>query len=220
MLFFHLTVVTLFIIFLLLKTFLLITNKKAILQKIQAQSGAIEIILAILIIATGVYLFITVGNSELYLLAKITLVIFAIPMGIVSMKRENKILAILSLSILIYIYGISGTNTLFMKNTGLSLEGHNVENLTSDQAEIILNATQSASLQQGKVIYKVLCVECHGEDGQKIKDSAANLSSSNLNFDEKVKVITEGKGVMKGYDPELSEQEIELVTAYTETLQE
>lgn len=216
----HVTAVTLFLIFLVYKTLLLIFNKKNLLNKLRNKTKFLEVILGILVIASGVILFLLIGYLQSYFIAKLILVLIAIPLSIIGMKKENKILATLSVLLFIYIYAVSATKSISFNSEKIDFEEFEFDSTESGQANEILNATQSASLQQGKVIYKVLCAECHGEDGEKEINNAPNLVSSQLSVDEQITIITLGKGAMKGYDAELSEQEIELVASYTETLQE
>ena len=217
MLHLHVTVVTLFLLFLLFKTVLLLIGKKAFLQKLRNKTKIVEIILGILIIVTGGYLFFITGNTQTYLIVKIILVFIAIPLGIVGLKRENTALTVLSLLLFIYIYGVAETRSLTFKRDKFDLEKYSLDD---DVAGQILDSNANAALQKGKVIYKVLCVECHGEDGKKSVFNAANLTQSTLSQEEKEAIIAHGKGVMKGFDRQLSEEEIELVAAYTETLKD
>lgn len=216
----HVTAVTLFLIFLIFKTFLLIFDKHNLLNKARNKTKVLEIILGILILFSGVYLFVLVGYLQSYLIAKLILVLIAIPLGIFGLKKENKILATLSVLLFIYIYAVSATKNISLAREKIDFDEFEFNNYGSQQADEILNATQSASLQQGKVIYKVLCAECHGQDGEKEIGNASNLVSSKLSMNEQITIVAQGKGAMKGYDAELSEQEIELVASYTETLQE
>lgn len=211
----HIIIVTLFLLFFLFKTTLLVLGKKALLKKIRVKTKGLEISLGILIIATGAYLVVVIGSLPTYLLVKIILVIMVIPLGIVGLKQENKFIVVLALLILIYVYALAETN-----NVMLNVRKHERGTIVLDKnlAGDILNANIDASLQQGKVIYKVLCVECHGEDGAKISLNGANLKESQLSQEESVEIITHGKGAMHGYEAELSEQEITLVASFTETL--
>ena len=217
MLFLHVTVVTLFLVFFIFKIFLLLINQTQILATVRNRTKSIDIILGGLVFISGIYLIVVIGNTNLYMITKIVLVLIAIPLGIVGLKRNNKLVSMLAVVIFIYIYGIAET-----KNLALKKQVYNLENFTfeGDQANDILKAAESASLQQGKVIYKVLCVECHGEDGKNQLSGTADLAATNLKIEEKIAVIAEGRGEMKGFEAELSEHEIELVAAYTETLQQ
>lgn len=216
----HVTVVTLFLILLLFKTILLLSNKTLFLDKVRAKTKIVDMILGSLILLTGIYLIVIIGGIATYLLIKIILVVIAIPLGIVGIKRSNKALAVISLLLFIYIYGVAETKSYKFKRDKFELEAHknvlNNEMVTED----ILNRNLDARMQDGKLIYKLLCVECHGEEGKKGLFKSADLSKSTLSMQEKINIIREGKGTMRGYDDELSEDEIEVVAAYVETLKE
>ena len=212
----HVATVTLFLFFFIFKTILLFLSKKNLLQSIRSKTKMADILLGIFTLVSGLYLLTATPNIERYLIVKVVLVLFAIPLGIVALKRENKRLATLTLLLFVYIYGVAETKSLVFQKQNFEMAEFQEE--INPDANIILEANESAALQQGKVIYKVLCVECHGEEGDLAPESAANLNKSKLSLEEKVLIITNGKGVMPGYDSELSEQEVELVAAYTETL--
>lgn len=215
---FHVILVSLFILFFLYKTLLLVLGKKSLLYQIRQKTKTLEIGVGVLILATGAYLMNTLSVVPIHLIVKIILVVIAIPLGIIGLRRENKIITWIALLLFIYIYSIAVTKRLDFKQTQANRIAFSIEELGMNTAENILDANNSATIQQGKVIYKVLCVECHGDEGKISLPEAANLSESKLSLDEKVEIIMHGKGIMRGYDSELSEQEITLVAAYTETL--
>ena len=107
----------------------------------------------------------------------------------------NKNLALLSLILLIYAYGISDTKSPFFKK----------ENKTVASAN-------------GKEIYEAQCTSCHGADGKSGMSGAKDLSASQLKSDEKINIITNGKNAMKGYKEVLTAEQISAVTEFTETL--
>lgn len=193
-------------------------GKKNVLHQTIQKTKGLEVALVILIVMTGSYLLFAIESAPPYLKVKIILVFVAIALGALSFKHENKIINIVTLLLFIYIYSIAITKYLNFKDKQLIMSEFNLEGLEGSAAENIIDANNNAALQQGKVIYKVLCVECHGEDGKTPLPEVANLAASKLSMDEKVEIITNGKGIMHGYDAELSEQEITLVAAYTETL--
>ena len=70
----------------------------------------------------------------------------------------------------------------------------------------------------GKKIYKMNCVICHGADGKLGINGAGDITISELTFEEKVTLITKGKGVMTPFENTLKKEQIEAVTKYTESL--
>jgi mono/diheme cytochrome c family protein len=59
---------------------------------------------------------------------------------------------------------------------------------------------------------------CHGADGKQNTMGAADLSTSTLNHEVVVAIITSGKNAMKAFSPELNTEQIEAVAKYVETL--
>ncbi len=84
-------------------------------------------------------------------------------------------------------------------------------------------ATQAAAATQapdGAKIYKSYCVTCHGLYGDMGASGAANLKASQLNLEERISVITNGRNTMTGFKTLLNEEKIKAVAAYTMTLSE
>ena len=193
----HLTAVLLLLLFILFKTILLLANKTDLLDKIRARTKVVDIILGVLALGTGIYLATLKPVIESYLLIKIILVLVAIPLGIVGLKKHLKPLAVLSVLLIIYVYGIGETQSYKFKRDPLVL---------------------SSPDQPGQEIYQKLCVECHGEDGKKGLYKAPDLTSSTLSRTETEQRIMNGKGIMRGYSNELNEQQISAVIDYISTL--
>lgn len=76
---------------------------------------------------------------------------------------------------------------------------------------------QIASID-GKTIYQRECILCHGEAGDKGVAGSANLTQSVLSLDERVYVITNGRGIMQPFKNKLTPGEIEAVARYTQEL--
>jgi mono/diheme cytochrome c family protein len=70
----------------------------------------------------------------------------------------------------------------------------------------------------GDKVYKLYCVSCHGADGAMGFSGAPNLQKSVLTLEERINMITHGKGVMNAFKGILSKEEIENVAQYIETL--
>lgn len=66
----------------------------------------------------------------------------------------------------------------------------------------------------GYEIYKKHCRLCHGKDGKKGLAGAKDLSMSTLDAEERMQIIRQGKGGMKGYQGELSGEEIREVAEF------
>ncbi len=193
----HLTVVIVFLLFMIFKTVLLLANRLELLDRIRSKTKVADMILGLLIVATGIYMMTLKSGIESYLWIKLILVILAIPLGIVGLKRHKELLALLSVLIIVYIYGIAETQSYKFKR---------------DPIEI------SSSGDVGKQVYTKLCVDCHGEDGKKGLYKAPDLTTSALSNEEKILRIQQGKGLMRGYESELDQQQIEALLEYLNTL--
>jgi mono/diheme cytochrome c family protein len=67
-------------------------------------------------------------------------------------------------------------------------------------------------------IYKVKCSLCHGPDGTLQIAGAPDLSKSLLSLDERIEIISKGKGTMPPHAGILDEQQIHALAVYIETL--
>ncbi|MGI9545039.1 MAG: c-type cytochrome [Cyclobacteriaceae bacterium] len=199
----HTTIVLIFLLFLLFKTVLLVFNRLELLEKVRAKTRIVEMILGILILATGGYLLFKVGSIPDYLFIKLVLVFIAIPLGIIGIKKQKKLLAILAVLVFVYVYGMSETKSYKMK-----------------QAPFAWDASQGSAVSsdRGEAIYTQYCISCHGEDGRKGLYKAADLTRSSLNEIEQKTIIIEGKGLMRGYQAQLSEEDLQSLILYMDQL--
>jgi cytochrome c6 len=70
----------------------------------------------------------------------------------------------------------------------------------------------------GASLFKTHCAICHGENGRKGFADAKILPDSELSLEERIRLITNGKGTMMPYRGVLSEEEIEAVARFTLSL--
>jgi len=70
----------------------------------------------------------------------------------------------------------------------------------------------------GRKLYSSKCSSCHGSDGKQGVGGAKDLSVSTLTMDQRIQIITNGKGMMPGYASVMSGEEIQAVAEYTATL--
>jgi mono/diheme cytochrome c family protein len=68
-------------------------------------------------------------------------------------------------------------------------------------------------------IYNTNCGICHGKNGRKGLAGAKILPESELTVEERIEIITNGKGQMMPYKNLLSEEEIKAVAEYTMTFE-
>ena len=67
----------------------------------------------------------------------------------------------------------------------------------------------------GAKLYKSNCVLCHGEDGKLGVNNSKDLTKSSLSLDDRITMVTKGKGAMTGFESLLSKDEIKAVASYT-----
>lgn len=76
------------------------------------------------------------------------------------------------------------------------------------------DAKPAASNRKGKLVYKQYCQLCHGADGKLGLSGAKDLSISEIDMEERINQITNGKGMMTPYKDILSKEQIEAVADY------
>ena len=76
------------------------------------------------------------------------------------------------------------------------------------------------ALSKGQRIYLEHCQRCHGAHGNAQLNGAKNLQYSTLSMEERVYVISNGKGVMPAFSKKdkLDAEEITLVASYLDSL--
>jgi len=223
----HIAVNIFYLVFFGTKTVLLFLNKTETLSKLRAKTKIVDILAGILILVTGFYLLTLQDPIKPWLWTKIGLVFVAIPLGIVGLTKSNKILAGLSLFILIYVYGVAETKSLTMKKEKIKVETVAVVDsvattATLDSAtsstEAIVGANEEAQLDNAKAIYTQVCKQCHGDDGALARFSAPNLQVTQLTKEQIALVVSKGRGAMVGYEGQLSEAEIASLADFVLTL--
>ena len=191
----HTLVVSLFLIIYLIKTGLLMFDKNELLQTFTRKIKVTEMIISFLFFATGIYLAVNTGNAGNWLWVKLIAVLISIPLAVIGFKKMNKGLAFLSLILLIFSYGISETKNPLFKNENTAVTSND-----------------------GKIIYEAKCLHCHGTDGKMGLSGARDLTQSQLKYEEKILIISNGKNAMMGFKDQLNEQQIKAVADYVESL--
>lgn len=198
----HYLVVTLFLLFYFVKTFLLISNKQDALKKISKTFRVPEMIISFLFLTTGIYLACKAPEINFLLVSKICLVLVSIPIAIIGFKKENKILAALSLFMLVASFGIA---EVYHKKV--------MQATTSTNAKVGIFVASTYYEESSN------CIRCHGSDGKLGGAGASDLSTSNLDKSSISLVIRNGKGLMGGYK-NLSQAESDLLADYVLSLRE
>ncbi|MGB1119083.1 MAG: c-type cytochrome [Chitinophagales bacterium] len=74
------------------------------------------------------------------------------------------------------------------------------------------------ALSKGQRIYIEQCQRCHGAHGNAQINGAKNLQYSELNMEQRIHIITNGKGVMPAFSGNLNPEEIAFVASYLDSL--
>jgi len=201
----HLIAVNLFVLLYLIKTILLFSNV-AMLDKFIRATRVIEMIISTLFLVTGIWLLFILGAIKMLLIVKFILVFVSIPISVMGFKRRNKLLALLSLLLIVGAYGLS--------------EAAKKKPFIPTRVEVNGNADDTAKL--GIKTYIANCAMCHGKDGKKMYRDAKDLSISSLDQASIETMVREGfkgeHGIMPAFSGTLSEEEIVAVSAYVQTL--
>jgi mono/diheme cytochrome c family protein len=78
--------------------------------------------------------------------------------------------------------------------------------------------TPPASTVDGEKVFKTSCAVCHGVDGKLGANGSKDLTISTLPVEDRIALITNGKGVMPAQGSILTADEIKAVAEYTLTL--
>ncbi len=230
----HVLVIILFLLLFTFKVVLLLLNKHDTLTSVRNKTKVPEMVLGTLILITGGWLLFNYnGGIPTWLVIKIVLVLVAIPVGIIGLKQNNKVFAVVALLLFLYVYGITETDSLFMQEvvaersivsptpgTDATETGEISLNTPGPAPEEIVASLNETALTNAWAIYVNECANCHGEDGAKGTSGAANLQQSQLSLNARKEVIANGRALMPAYGSKLNEQELDQLAAYTMTLKE
>ena len=72
-----------------------------------------------------------------------------------------------------------------------------------------------AETTDGAAIFRKYCVTCHGANGKLGLSGAKDLSVSSLSLEDRIAVVTNGRGLMASYRETLTEAQIKAVVEYT-----
>jgi mono/diheme cytochrome c family protein len=172
----HFVVVTIFFLIYLVKTILLLANKKEQLQSFSKKIKVLEMIVSFLFPGTGIYLMFEAPITPM-LIIKISVVFLSIPLAVVGFKKGNKGLATLAFLLILAAFALGEMNK-------------NKKVVISDKA---LNANGSIN---GQELYTSNCVACHGDDGKRGLAGASDLTASQLTVDSMSSIVVNGRNTM------------------------
>jgi uncharacterized membrane protein SirB2 len=192
----HVTVVLLFLLIYIVKTFLLLTDKKEQLAKFTNIFRIPEMIISVLFLITGIYLLFQIPEINSLMIIKIIVVFISIPLAIIGFKKSNKVLASLALIFIIAAYGLA----------------------EASHKKMITPARELNSGNSGKEIYDNYCTKCHGEDGKAGIMGSTDLSMSQLDDAAALRMIRNGKGSMPSFSSSLDDHQLNALVQYIRTL--
>lgn len=203
----HKLIVVLYLLQLLVRVILMLAGKQETVAKYTKMMRVPHIVLAILMLGTGVYLMVKSPEGvQPYILVKLALVVASIPLGIVGSKRNSVPLTGLAFLLLAGVMALSFAKPAFLRTSGGGV-------IDPGKA----GAVDQAVLKDGQAIYEKYCVLCHGADGAAGFQGAKNLSASVLTDAEITKLIKNGKGMMPA-NPDMSDSDVEKVKEYVKYL--
>ncbi len=85
-----------------------------------------------------------------------------------------------------------------------------------EKRDIPTESGAEVSTAEAKRIYTMKCGLCHGADGKLMVAGAPDLSKSRLSLDDRIALVTYGKGAMPPQRGILSSAEIRAVAKYIE----
>jgi mono/diheme cytochrome c family protein len=199
----HQVSVILFLLIYLIKTGLLLGNKTDGLTKFKKITRVPEMIVSVLFLATGIFLLTKLPSVNMLMVIKLVAVFASIPIAIIGFKKGNKMLAVVSVLLIIGAYGLA-----------------EVSHKQSTTAAPSATPTLSASPEMdGKALYTNYCTKCHGDDGKSGMMGATDLSTSKLDADGAKTVITKGRGnTMLPYEGTLTPEQIASLSTYIQSL--
>ncbi len=192
----HYLVVTIFLLIYVIKTILLLSNKNDLLATFTKKVRIAEMIISFLFLATGIYLATQLpfgGKFDYLFWIKLAMVFTSIPLAVIGFKKQNKVLAALSLLLITGSYGLA---EVYSKKKGIPKEG------------------QAIVAGDGESLYKANCVVCHGNDGKLGASGAKDLSISTLDVASIKEMILHGKGSMPA--AQVSEEQAGLIADYVQ----
>jgi uncharacterized membrane protein SirB2 len=198
----HKLVVILFLLHYFIKTVLLVLNKHEALEKYTKPTRVPEIIISSLFLITGVSMLIMGAHINNLLLIKITTVLASIPLAVIGFKKQNKVLAVLSLLLIVTSYGLA-----------------EMSRAQKGKVKVDTTNVDGGPLAIGKTIYTQECQNCHGASGNAMLAGAKNLRTSQLSHEDIIAIIRNGKNNMAAYK-NLTYEQVEGVAQYVESLRD
>ncbi|MBA3971334.1 MAG: SirB2 family protein [Bacteroidetes bacterium] len=193
----HLLTVILFLAIYLIKTTLLLADKKTTLETFTKAVKVPEMIISTLFLVTGIYMLTIVPEIKTLMIIKIIAVLISIPLAVIGFKKQKKLLAVASLLLLIGAYGLAEM---------------------SKKQKSAAMTTITATNINGEELYIASCANCHGTDGKLGLMGSKDLSQSTMDLDSRINIIKNGKNAMVPFVGQLTDVQIKTVAVYIESL--
>ncbi len=206
----HTLVVILFLLLYLVKLTLLLINKKDVLERVTKATRIPEMVISTLFLLTGIGLIaIAPIRVQPLLIIKIVLVLASIPLAVIGFRKSNKLLASLSVLLILGAYGMAEAHAGRMGESQEPLD-----------ASVVTDASQSNYDQaaHGKALYARNCAACHGTGGDLAFAGAANLKETQLNAAGIQALVKNGVGKKMPAYPFYSDADLAAVSAYVLSL--
>ena len=130
------------------------------------------------------------------MIVKIICVFASIPLAVIGFKKSNKILASLAMLLIMASYGLAEMSK------------------QPSRKEVVV----AAGADEGKALYDAYCTSCHGADGKLMLAGAKDLSTSAMDYNSMLLLVSLGKNAMPPFKSVLSEEQIDKTVRYVETL--
>jgi len=210
----HVAFAGLFLLYYVVRTILLVSNNKAALARTVSLMKWPDRLVSLGFLVTGIWLTANTGNLGMWYYVKVLLIVASIPLAVIGFKRERKLLAVLSVLLLVYAYGISETKSPTMNRKAFYAEigaRHSATPLDSFAQPV----PAEKLMAYGQTIYLSHCANCHGTDGKLAKSGAANLTLSAKRGPELVAYLQEKHHAMPSFAKTLTEEQRAAVAAYS-----
>ncbi len=204
----HKLVVLLFAAIYLIKTVLLLVGSTNGLDKFTKVIKIPEMVISLLFLLTGGYMLMDIASFDFLFILKLVFVLASIPVAIIGFKKKNKLLATVSIFLILGAYGLAEARKSKMGKRHDFTE------------EVITNpSAQNYVLSlHGKALYDAQCIVCHGSMGDAGLSGAKNLQVTKKTDTEIAQIITSGKNTMPRIKPELKAQEMKALINYVRGL--
>lgn len=201
----HTLIVSLYLLQLLIRVVLMAAAKQETLAKYSKAMRVPHIVLATLMLGTGIFLMVRQGQSvdgiQPYVWLKFALVLASIPLGVVGSKRNSVALTGFAFVVLAAVMGLAYAKPTALRSTA------------TKSIEVVKADLDMDKVKAGQPLFEQYCVLCHGSDGAAGIQGAKNLVQSVMPDADIVAIIKNGKGMMPA-NPDLSDDQVAQIKEY------